>query len=152
MSHEAPNLPLVDMNTYRSKNVFMAKNIENHVGQTIVARLKELGKTQQWLADQVGVSNVSVHKWIHTGKISRDSLGAAALVLNMTMDELMGHEQAPASQSRPCNLSLQWLQPDEQELLEGYRQCTEEGKNMARAIVRGAPKEPALSTMGRSAA
>jgi transcriptional regulator with XRE-family HTH domain len=145
MTEETLTPPLVDMNSFRSKNVFMPKNIENQVGRAIVARLKELGKTQQWLADKTGVSNVSVHKWIHSGKISRDSLGAAALALGMTMDELMGQGQPEPAKDGPCKFSLEWINADEKALLEGYRQCTDAGKDMARAIVRGAPKEPGLA-------
>jgi hypothetical protein len=123
----------------------MAKHTENRVGPIIERRLRELGKSQQWLADRVGVSPVSVHNWIKNGTIARQNLGPAAVALEMTTNQLMGEDQPehkPAiSEEAPVKVSLQWLLPDEQELLENYRLCTDEGKNMTRSFVKVAPKK-----------
>jgi plasmid maintenance system antidote protein VapI len=62
------------------------------LGTVIRARLQELSKTQGWLADELGVSNNAVSKWIATGKISRENSIAAAKVLDMSVEALLGEE------------------------------------------------------------
>jgi hypothetical protein len=48
--------------------------MDNPVGKLIKTRLKELKKTQGWLAEECGVSNVAVTKWIKSGKVSRENI------------------------------------------------------------------------------
>jgi transcriptional regulator with XRE-family HTH domain len=64
--------------------------MENLLGKLIKARLKELKKTQGWLAEQVGVSNVAVTKWIKSGNLSRENLSKVADALKLSVDMLLG--------------------------------------------------------------
>lgn len=64
--------------------------MENAIGQIILARLKELEKTQAWLAEKAGVSNTAVTKWLKSGKISRNSAIKVAIALNISADLLLG--------------------------------------------------------------
>ena len=64
--------------------------MENSIGKYIKARLKELKKTQGWLAEKVGVSNVAVTKWIKYGTLSRENAVIAAEVLMCSIDKLLG--------------------------------------------------------------
>lgn len=45
--------------------------VESRIGQLISQRLEEKGKIQRWLAEQVGVSDNAVSKWIKSGKVSK---------------------------------------------------------------------------------
>jgi len=66
--------------------------MENLIGIFIKARLKELRKTQGWLAEESGVSNVAVTKWVKSGKISRENAVVVADVLMVSVDKLLGNE------------------------------------------------------------
>lgn len=66
------------------------------MGLAIRARLDELQKTQGWLAEELGVSNNAVSKWISTGKISRENSVAAARALEISVEELLGDSPRPA--------------------------------------------------------
>jgi transcriptional regulator with XRE-family HTH domain len=64
--------------------------MDNAVGKLIKTRLKELKKTQGWLAEEVGVSNVAVTKWIKSGKVSRENTSKVADALMISIDKLLG--------------------------------------------------------------
>jgi len=64
--------------------------MENDIGKFIKSRLKELKKTQGWLAEKVDVSNVAVTKWIKSGQISRENVMAVANALHVPADMLLG--------------------------------------------------------------
>lgn len=64
--------------------------MENSIGKYIKTRLKELKKTQGWLAEKVGVSNVAVTKWIKYGTVSRENAVSAAEALQCSIDKLLG--------------------------------------------------------------
>lgn len=64
--------------------------MENSIGKYIKTRLKELKKTQGWLAEKVGVSNVAVTKWIKYGTVSRENAVIAAEALQCSIDKLLG--------------------------------------------------------------
>lgn len=51
--------------------------------------LDRLGRTQQWLAEQVGVTPQAVTKWIKTGQISREKATEVARVLGVSLDVLL---------------------------------------------------------------
>lgn len=59
------------------------------LGEVITEALERLGKSQMWLAEQVGVSPQAVTKWIQTGQISRENAQAAAPVLGLSLDALL---------------------------------------------------------------
>ena len=67
--------------------------MENPIGKVITNRLDEMEKTQDWLAEMVGVSNNAVTKWIRTGGISIKNLPGVAKHLNITTDRLLGIER-----------------------------------------------------------
>jgi transcriptional regulator with XRE-family HTH domain len=64
--------------------------MDNPVGQLIKTRVKELKKTQGWLAEECGVSNVAVTKWIKSGKVSRENISKVAEALMISVDKLLG--------------------------------------------------------------
>lgn len=88
------------------------------LGTTIRTRLQQLSKTQVWLADELGVSNNAVSKWIATGKISRENSIAAAKALDISVDELLGEESAGRGQDED---SADEVLRKAAEMLEIYR-------------------------------
>lgn len=70
------------------------------LGRTIKSRLKALGKTQAWLAEQVGVSENAVSKWIKTGKISRENLKRTADALEISVAQLLDPHPVPELDER----------------------------------------------------
>ncbi len=64
--------------------------MDTNLGKIIKDRLDELRQTQSWLAEQVGVSNNAVTKWIATGKVSRVNAVKIAQVLKISTDVLLG--------------------------------------------------------------
>lgn len=59
------------------------------IGKVIVRELRRLGQTQAWLAEQAGVSENAVSKWIATGKISRTNVPKVASLLEVSSDQLL---------------------------------------------------------------
>jgi hypothetical protein len=102
-----------------------------------------MGKSQQWLADRLGLSPVSVFNWIKKGSISRDNIGLAAAALGLTTAQLLGEDEPlrEATKPEPAEPGLQWLMPDEVRLLEAYRRSTEEGQRMTISFAEVAPKK-----------
>lgn len=80
-------LPPVGRSRYFSG---MSHEAVSTLGTVILARLKDMDRTQGWLAERVGVSDAAVSKWIRTGKISRAHLLAVSQALGVTMAQLMG--------------------------------------------------------------
>ena len=75
-------------------------------GQKAKARLKELGRTQKWLADQLGVVESAVSHWFkgtHNPHLSR--IVRIAELLDMTFSELIEHDDAIAQDLE----ELDWL-------------------------------------------
>lgn len=70
------------------------------LGKTITARLKTLDRTQAWLAEQCGVSEQAVSKWISSGKISRENALRAAEALGMTITQLLDPNPTPELDER----------------------------------------------------
>lgn len=70
------------------------------IGRTIKARLKALGKTQAWLAEQVGVSENAVSKWIKTGEISRANIQPTADALQISSAQLLDQNPTPELDER----------------------------------------------------
>jgi len=68
--------------------------MENCIGKVIKSRLKQLKpkRTQGWLAEQCGVSNMAVTKWINKGQITVDNAMQVAKALEITLHELVGFE------------------------------------------------------------
>lgn len=70
------------------------------LGKTITTRLKALGKTQAWLAEEVGVSENAVSKWILSGKVSRANSIKAAAALQMSVAQLLDPNPTPEMDER----------------------------------------------------
>lgn len=67
------------------------------IGSQIVDALERLGQPQRWLAEQVGVSDQAVTKWIQTGQISRENALEVARVLKVPVGALLtgsGHSES----------------------------------------------------------
>jgi transcriptional regulator with XRE-family HTH domain len=65
------------------------------LGKTIKSRLKALGRTQAWLAEQVGVSENAVSKWIKTGEISRANIEPVTEALDISVSQLLDQNPMP---------------------------------------------------------
>lgn len=72
----------------------------NPIGKTIKARLKALGKTQSWLAEEVGVSTNAVSKWIKSGEISRENIKPTAEALEISSAQLLDENPTPELDER----------------------------------------------------
>jgi len=59
------------------------------LGKIILRELKRLGQPQSWLAEQTGVSENAVSKWIATGKISRINAMKASPLIGVSLDQLL---------------------------------------------------------------
>jgi transcriptional regulator with XRE-family HTH domain len=117
------------------------------LGKIIKARLAELRKTQEWLAEQTGVSTAAVSKWMRNGTISRDSLGKAAKALQLTTDQLMGDQPPVVNAVSSSETTLERLDAEEKRVLELYRRATHDGKLMILGAATVAPKESDSGTL-----
>lgn len=121
----------------------------SELGRIIRARLLELGETQEWLAEQVGVSKNAVSKWIRDGKVSRANAIEAARVLKLTSDQLL--LGSPLTDvSPPAETTLERVNVEEKRLLELYRQATRDGKLMIHGAATVAPKNSVFGALDRS--
>jgi transcriptional regulator with XRE-family HTH domain len=111
----------------------------SEIGKIIKGRVKELGKTQEWLAEQVGVSKAAVSKWVRDGKISRESAIKVSQVLEISADRLL-LGQAASDAPAPNETTLERLNSDEKRLLELYRRATSDGQLMIYGAAMVAPK------------
>ncbi|MDR6583791.1 helix-turn-helix transcriptional regulator [Herbaspirillum frisingense] len=118
--------------------------MKSTLGDKIRSRLKELGRSQGWLAEQANVSDTAVSKWISTGKISRKSAQDAARALGISIDVLIGAE--PANDESGQNLALIYADADEIRLLTLYREASEMGRALIRTAADAAPKAENLES------
>lgn len=58
-------------------------------GEAIRAALSRIGRTQGWLAEQAGVSDNAVSKWIKTGKIASANVPLVARLLGIEPSDLL---------------------------------------------------------------
>lgn len=84
----------------RQLNGWQNQSMVTDVGKAIQAALDRLGKTQAWLAEEAGVSNNAVSKWINLGKISAKNIPKAALILGIDPRQLLGVPVPPDSPNR----------------------------------------------------
>lgn len=104
--------------------------MSTNVGKIISDRLKDLKKTQGWLAEKTGVSVNAVSVWTRTGKISRENAVKAAGYLGLSLDQLLGTEDphlhlVPKAQSR-----LDRLDEMEDALIQLFRSASDSGQTM----------------------
>jgi transcriptional regulator with XRE-family HTH domain len=64
----------------------------NTTGNVIKRALTRLKRTQSWLAEQMGVSDAAVAKWISSGEISREKLVPLSRLLGISVDEVLTGE------------------------------------------------------------
>jgi len=114
--------------------------MSSSLGKIIKNRLIDLQKTQEWLAEECGVSKNAVSKWIRDGKISRVNAIAAARALDLTSDQLL-LGQPLVDISLPSETTLERVDSDEKRLLELYRRSTKDGRLMIYGAATVAPKE-----------
>jgi transcriptional regulator with XRE-family HTH domain len=114
-------------------------HMTSQLGKIIKARLTEIDATQEWLAEQVGVSKMAVSKWIRTGNISRESAIGAARALGLTFEQLLGQTLVDVSPS--TGTTLERLDAQEKQLIEFFRRATKDGKLMIFGAATVAPKE-----------
>ena len=114
-------------------------------------RLKDLGKTQGWLAENIktadkpsGLSINAISKWTKTGKIAREHVQQVADLLEITADQLLAGspliEQVPIGET-----TIERLAADEKHLLDLYRGSTQDGKSGVIGMATLAPKLPVRS-------
>jgi hypothetical protein len=80
-------------------------SMTSNLGTYIKSRIRELGKTQGWVAESLGVSNNAVSKWIKSGKIGRENF--------FSLVALLGSENAPfigdlieSESPKPANVTI----------------------------------------------
>lgn len=110
----------------------------NKIGYVIAAKLRDTQKTQEWLADQVGVSINAVSKWTKEGKISRANAVKVAGALDISINALLGGMEAAPSE--PQSMDLVYVSREESRLLTRYRECTSDGRKQLMLAADSMPK------------
>lgn len=64
------------------------------IGKVILSELKRMDQTQAWLAENAGVSENAVSKWVATGKISRTNVSKVAALLGVSSDQLLNPSES----------------------------------------------------------
>lgn len=88
-----------------ARNVYRYPMV-NTVGDQIREALEQLGKSQTWLAETMGVSDAAVSKWLRTGEVARDRLVDLARTLHISVDQLLTGEVKPSDSVRDAIESL----------------------------------------------
>jgi transcriptional regulator with XRE-family HTH domain len=134
------NLIMVKKRPPFRENADMSKN--SYTAELIGRRLTEMGKTQEWLAEKVGVSINAVSKWTRTGQISRDNAILTARALGLTVGELLHEQPEDMKKEKPesGSLHLVYLTSDELKLVTLYRESTQVGQAMLIAAANAVDK------------
>jgi len=109
--------------------------MKNILGKKIQERLKALNQKQVWLAEQVGVSRMSVSDWIRTGKISVDKAVNVASALEITLDELLSNNDASILQPAEEKVHLVYVDDDELQVLTRLREAPDNLRIMGQMIL-----------------
>lgn len=64
--------------------------MSEHVGRKIARALESAGRTQRWLAAEVGVTPASVTGWLKDGRITVENLSRVAEALGVSFQSLLG--------------------------------------------------------------
>lgn len=94
---------LVDDHPLCTQNQPMDKS----VGGVIKRALARLQKSQSWLAEQAGVSDNAVSKWIKTGQISRERIPHVARILAVYPTELLGTDAERSVREDPATYNVE---------------------------------------------
>lgn len=76
------------------------------LSSVVERRLSELQRTQSWLAEQIGVTDQAVSKWMRSGSITVENAIKVARALGVSVDELVTAEQSPATNLYRALLAL----------------------------------------------
>lgn len=92
--------------------------MENQIGKNIEWGLRALKQSQEWLAEQVGVPDRVVARWISSGQIGVDHATKVAALLKIPLKELLCIEDAsrPQNTERTSSLKSHVICVDEDEL------------------------------------
>lgn len=112
------------------------------LGTLISERLAVLAKTQQWLADEVGVSKQGLHKWLYghpeTGVLTISRANAATLARVLGVPVEMVHAAAGDASSRMATHAgapLPLQDAAEWRLIEAYREADERVRLAVRVML-----------------
>lgn len=117
-----------------------------HAGQVIADRLRELGKSQAWLKDQLGVSHTAVSLWIRSGMISYKHAKKVAEVLKIPASVMLGlasEEEAQREDSQQAigsHVILAYITLDEEGILRAWRETDEAGRGILSAVAKQVPR------------
>ncbi len=112
------------------------------VGARLRARRKQLGFSAEYIAERLGCSPATVYRW-ENGDIEKmpiDSIVPVAAVLGVTPAYLLGWED-----EKTAALPGDGLSPEEQALIELYRQASEDDKTAILCILKKYRKNPSAS-------
>lgn len=113
-------------------------------GKLIKTRLEDLKRTQSWLAEEAGVSDNAVSKWIKTGKLKRENVQPVADLLEITADQLLAG--SPSVEIVPTgDTTIERLNAEEKRLVDFYRTTVAEARGVIMQTAKVAPKMPARS-------
>ena len=149
-TQQALNLQAVKFLPHFIENAGM----ENYTGDLIARRLAELDKTQEWLAEKVGVSINAVSKWTRTGRISRDNAKLAAKALGVSVGALLQEEVETVPTVKKVDnsgIQLVYLTGEELNLVTAFREATEIGRAMLVAAATAVPKNNKSEQSGNQA-
>lgn len=121
------------------------------IGKLIRAKLKSMGKTQGWLAEEMkspkrpaGLSINAISKWMKTGKVARENVQQLADILDLSTDQLLAGDSR-VELVPPGETTIDRLTPDEKQLLDLYRGSTNDGKSALMGMAIHTPKSPVRS-------
>lgn len=89
------NPQLVAVQNVYGQNPTMPTQSISSVWVPIQAALDRLDKTQEWLAEQIGVSNNAVTKWKQSGGIGRENAKKVSALLGVSLDGLLAGKYHP---------------------------------------------------------
>lgn len=119
------------------------------IGKLIRSKLKSMGKTQGWLAEEMkspkrpsGLSINAISKWMKTGKVARENVQQLADILGLSADQLLAGDSG-LELVLPGETTIERLDPDEKQLLDLYRGSTKDGKLALMGMAMITPKLPA---------
>ena len=109
--------------------------MENHIGKNIEWGLRAIRRNQAWLAEQLGVSEKVVVRWISHGQVSVGHATKVAALLKIQLEELLGIEGAsiPDQVTHSASLKRHVICVDDNELniVLGLRKAPDDVRALA---------------------
>ena len=97
--------------------------MERTVWDRISRRLKETGKNQSWLADQLGIERAAVSNWKRRGVVPADQFAALAVLFGESIDWVAGTGD-------PRNTQAVALSAMAQRIAQDFDKLTTEGARL----------------------